>query len=66
MINPSNSKWGWKRLSSRNYSDGSLGPVVEFDYNDVAPQVNVQYPPDNYATQTLTPELMAEATAPAT
>ena len=56
------SKYGWKRFTSRNYGDGTLGPWVSFDYTDAIPQVTAQYPPGGYAATTLTPELIATAT----
>ena len=45
---------------------GDCQPFLQLTYttgaSDVAPQVNSQYPPNNYNSPTLTPELIASAT----
>jgi RHS repeat-associated protein len=47
----------WKQFDSRNAPNP---PYLQVTYTDnVAPQVDTAYPPDNYAAPTLTPELMA-------
>ena len=47
----------WKRFDSFNTSHP---PYLALTYTpDVAPQINSQYPPDNYNSPTLTPELIA-------
>ena len=47
----------WKRFDSFNTSHP---PYLSLTYTpDVAPQINSQYPPDNYNSPTLTPELIA-------
>lgn len=48
----------WKVFDSNNRS--AQQPILNVTYTpDVAPQVDSQYPPNNYATSTLTPELLA-------
>jgi RHS repeat-associated protein len=52
-----NSNVSWKRFSSDN---GPNPPYLELNFTpDVPPQIDSQYPPDNYASPTLTPELIA-------
>jgi len=47
----------WKRFDSDN---GPNAPYLELNYTpDVPPQIDSQYPPDNYNSPTLTPELIA-------
>ncbi len=53
---------GWKLFDSIN---GPNPPFVEINYTpDTPPQVDAQYPPDNYNTTTLTPELLASGHDP--
>jgi YD repeat-containing protein len=63
----------WKQFDSANDGDISSSdggdctkdcePYLEITYTaDVAPQINSQYPPDNYNSSTLTPELIASGT----
>ncbi|HEV3380095.1 MAG TPA: LamG-like jellyroll fold domain-containing protein [Trebonia sp.] len=44
---------------------GSCNPFLEVNYTPAPPpQINSQYPPDNYNAGTLTPELMATGSSP--
>ncbi|MBB5112143.1 RHS repeat-associated protein [Micromonospora echinospora] len=59
----------WKRFTSANsplncahstYGTISCTPFIDVTYTDnVAPQIDVRYPADNYTVSTLTPELAA-------
>ena len=52
----------WKRFDSDNSPNP---PYLVLNYTpDVAPQINSQYPPDNFQSPTLTPELIASGTDP--
>jgi large repetitive protein len=52
----------WKRFDSYHTSHP---PYLALTYTpDVAPQINSQYPPDNYNSPTLTPELIASGSDP--
>ncbi len=52
----------WKRFDSDNTSNP---PYLALTYTpDVPPQVNSQYPPGNYQSPTLTPELIASGSDP--
>jgi len=52
----------WKRFDSINTSHP---PYLSLTYTpDTAPQINSQYPPDNYNSPTLTPELIASGSDP--
>ena len=66
----------WKQFDSYNDSNvaatqggdctGDCRPFLQLTYttvaSDVAPQVNSQFPPENYSSPTLNPELIASAT----
>jgi RHS repeat-associated protein len=50
----------WKRFDSDNSQNP---PYLMLNYTpDVAPQISSQYPPDNFQSPTLTPELIASGT----
>jgi RHS repeat-associated protein len=56
---------GWKRFTSANYSGGAYKPQLNITYTpNSVPTVTSQFPPDNYSSPTLTPELLASATDP--
>jgi RHS repeat-associated protein len=55
-------------LTWRIYGSDNLAgyePYLQITYSDQAPQINNQWPPNGYAAQTLTPELIAGASTPA-
>ncbi|QLQ35328.1 LamG-like jellyroll fold domain-containing protein [Micromonospora robiginosa] len=55
----------FKRFTSRNGPNAVFTPYLEMTYTDnVAPQVNSQYPPHGHQVSTLTPELLANASDP--
>ncbi|WP_410809440.1 LamG-like jellyroll fold domain-containing protein [Micromonospora sp. 067-2] len=64
----------WKRFTSANpnltctnsvYGAIQCDPFIDVTYTDnVAPQVNVRYPENNFAVNTLTPELAASGSDP--
>jgi hypothetical protein len=52
----------WKQFDSYNTSNA---PYLSLTYTaDVPPQIDTQYPPDNYNTTSLTPELLASGHDP--
>ncbi len=52
----------WKKFDGHNSPNP---PYLLVDYSDdVAPQINSQYPPDNYNATSLTPELLASGSDP--
>jgi hypothetical protein len=52
----------WKRFDSDNTSNP---PYLALTYTaDQPPQINSQYPPDNYGSPTLTPDLVASGSDP--
>ena len=59
-----NSKFGWKKFTSRDFGGGYNAPRMVFDWLDVKPQINSQYPPSGYVAPTLTPELFADGVDP--
>jgi len=68
----------WKQFDSYNDSNvassqgsdctGDCRPYLQLTYSttasDIAPQISSQFPPDNYNSPTLTPELIASGTDP--
>ncbi|HWH01888.1 MAG TPA: LamG-like jellyroll fold domain-containing protein, partial [Pilimelia sp.] len=56
---------GWKRFTAGNFQTGAYKPYLELTYEEnIAPQVNDQYPGYGQAAQTLRPELFADAIDP--
>jgi hypothetical protein len=66
---------GWKQFDSYQDDDvstsaggdckGNCTPYLDITYlADTPPQINKQYPPNNYNSTTLTPELLAEGADP--
>ncbi|MFJ8580372.1 LamG-like jellyroll fold domain-containing protein [Micromonospora sp. NPDC093277] len=55
----------FKRFTSRDGPNPIFTPYLELTYTDnIAPQVNSQYPPHGHTVNTLTPELLANAVDP--
>ncbi|WHM37543.1 LamG-like jellyroll fold domain-containing protein [Streptomyces sp. BPTC-684] len=53
----------WKKFHSDNSTTAGFRPALDLTYTaNVAPQVNAQYPPENYQANTLQPELTTYAT----
>jgi RHS repeat-associated protein len=53
----------WRQYDSD--MESSYSPYLQITYDDQAPQVNSQWPPNGYSAPTLTPELLAGASTPA-
>ncbi|MEW1721105.1 LamG-like jellyroll fold domain-containing protein [Streptomyces sp. NPDC093109] len=52
----------WKRFHSANSATAAWRPSLDLTYAaNTAPQVNAQYPPDNFQANTLQPELLVYA-----
>ncbi|WP_329401831.1 LamG-like jellyroll fold domain-containing protein [Streptomyces melanogenes] len=53
----------WKKFHSDNSTTAGFRPALDLTYTaNAAPQVNAQYPPENYQANTLRPELTVYAT----
>lgn len=56
---------GWKRFTSRDYTQAALYPTLFLTYEDNAkPQIDAQNPQTGYATPTLTPVLSVSSRDP--
>jgi RHS repeat-associated protein len=55
--------FGWKRFTSGNYSS-TYQPVLNLTYSSAAPQVDAQYPPSQFVSTSLRPELVVAAHDP--
>ncbi len=57
--------YAWKRFTSANHASGAYKPYLELTYTpNVAPQVTMRYPSNNFAATTLTPTLVARGHDP--
>ncbi|MEW2634830.1 LamG-like jellyroll fold domain-containing protein [Streptomyces sp. NPDC048389] len=62
MTAPVNDNLHWKRFHSDNSATSSWRPALELTYTaNTKPQVNAQYPPENFQANTLQPELLVYA-----
>ncbi|MFB7371361.1 LamG-like jellyroll fold domain-containing protein [Streptomyces sp. NPDC056222] len=59
---PTNDMLHWKKFHSDNSATAGFRPALELTYTaNTAPQVNAQYPPENFQANTLQPELLVYA-----
>ena len=62
LTNSTTTNSQWKQFDSSNTSNA---PYLSLTYTaDVPPQINSEYPPDNYSSPSLTPELLATGADP--
>ncbi|MFI1657746.1 LamG-like jellyroll fold domain-containing protein [Streptomyces sp. NPDC020472] len=60
---PTNDMLHWKKFHSDNSATAGFRPALDLTYTpNTAPQINAQYPPQNFQANTLQPELLAYAT----
>ncbi|MFE0779050.1 LamG-like jellyroll fold domain-containing protein, partial [Streptomyces sp. NPDC058861] len=59
---PTNDMLHWKKFHSDNSATAGFRPALDLTYTaNTAPQVNAQYPPENFQANTLQPELLVYA-----
>ncbi|MCK1820394.1 Teneurin-1 [Streptomyces sp. XM83C] len=62
MAAPTNDNLHWKKFHSDDSATAAWRPALELTYSaSTAPQINAQYPPDNFQANTLQPELLVYA-----
>ncbi|WP_405854134.1 DNRLRE domain-containing protein [Streptomyces sp. NBC_00090] len=60
---PTNDMLHWKKFHSDNSTTAGFRPALDLTYTaNTKPQVNAQYPPENFQANTLQPELLVYAT----
>ncbi|WP_318212927.1 LamG-like jellyroll fold domain-containing protein [Streptomyces sp. SJL17-1] len=59
---PTNDNLHWKKFHSDNSATADFRPALDLTYTaNTKPQVNAQYPPENFQAHTLQPELLVYA-----
>ncbi|MEV4942876.1 LamG-like jellyroll fold domain-containing protein [Streptomyces zaomyceticus] len=59
---PTNDMLHWKKFHSDNSATAGFRPALDLTYTaNTAPQINAQYPPENFQANTLQPELLVYA-----